>query len=269
MPTWRRLAVGLVCSVAVYTLVLMFKPGPMAESQPPTDNPFGVPALEPVWAVTDLVLGAYFMLGVVLGLVCVVLRFRRASGIERQQMKWLGAGSGGLAVVILSGPTIFWPNEGLQSWWTIVFIGGLTLLPLTSGVAILRFRLFEIDRIVSRTVSYLIVVALLVGIYAGSVLALSATARTLTGESGDLVVALSTLLVAALFHPLRGRVQTVVERRFNRRRYDAQQTLESFGHSLRDQLDSSTLAASLRDAATTSLQPSMVSVHLVGEARTQ
>ncbi|MDX1658323.1 MAG: hypothetical protein R3343_05845 [Nitriliruptorales bacterium] len=196
------------------------------------------------------------LLSGIASIASLFVRFRRAARAEQLQIKWvlfslgsfLAALIGDMLAPFETGP---WP------------FAAVILVAISFLVSILRFRLYEIDRLVSRTVTYVMVVTALVGVYAVSVLGLGAAARVISGESSDLVVALSTLLVAALFQPVRRRVQAAVERRFNRRRYDAQQTLDSFGRSLRDELDSSALVASLRDATATTLHPSLVSVHLV------
>lgn len=195
--------------------------------------------------------------------VSAIVRFRGSVGAVRQQLKWLAFAGGLMALSFAVAVAVPTDRPMDHPLYRIAFLVASSAIPVGAGIAILRYRLYDIDRIISRTLAYAIVVAVLVGMYAGSVLGLSAAARAVTGESGDLVVALSTLVVAAAFQPVRGRVQSLVERRFNRRRYDAQATLEDFGRSLRDELDAAALVASLRSATTASLQPSLVSVHLV------
>jgi hypothetical protein len=136
-------------------------------------------------------------------------------------------------------------------------------IAVAAGIAILRYRLYDIDRILSRTLAYAIVTIGLIGVYVGGVVALGSLARLLTGEAGDLVVAVSTLMVAAAFAPLRRRVQILVDRRFNRSRVDALRAAERFGRQLRDQVDLGTVVTELREAATMTVQPRSVSVHTV------
>ena len=264
---WRPVLWALVSISVIVTVGILFVEGPLQvwvdnrEVDAVMANPLGVsPFGIHLEDVVDMFAGAA-MLFVFAGLAALVIKWRR-DPVSRQQIKWFLFGF----VVVVAG-IVLTTIPALQAAGDVVASLAFAVLPVTMGIAITRHRLFEIDRIISRTVGYLLVVAVLVGVYAGAVLALGAAARAVTGESSDLVVALSTLLVAALFQPVRGRVQALVERRFNRRRYDAQRTLETFGRSLRDELDSGALASSLRDAAAASLQPSLVSVHLVrGEA---
>lgn len=258
-PRWRPLVRALAVALAVYTAVLAVKPGPMAESVPPTDNPFGVAAVDVVWAFVDLPLGLLFVVGTVAGLVSMVLRFRRAQGVERQQLKWLASGAAGLVVVVLSGPLVFWPNPRLDAAWHVVFVTALTFLPLTAGVAILRYRLFDIDRIVSRTLSYAIVVGILGLGYAGVALGIQTVAGPAFG-GGDLPVALSTLAAAAAFRPLHRQVRRIVDRRFNRRVYDAELALGAFSTRVRDELDLSTAGRAVEDIVRSTLEPRSVRV---------
>jgi hypothetical protein len=148
----------------------------------------------------------------------------------------------------------------------VIFITGfasLVLIPIAVAVAILRYRLYEIDRVISRTIVYASLTIVLGAAYVGLVLAGQALFSSFAG-GGDLAIAVSTLVVAALFLPLRGWVQRFVDRRFYRRRYDAQRTLEAFGARLREQVDLDTLAAELRTAVTETMQPAHASVWLRG-----
>lgn len=259
---WRPVLWALVALSAIVAVGTVFVEGPLeiwvdgqrvdgVRANPLGISPFGID-LE---GVVDAA-AAVAMLFVFLGLAALVVKWRR-DAVSRQQIKWFLFGFA-LAVAGITLTAI----PALQSAGDVVSSLAFVALPITMGIAITRYRLFEIDRLLSRTVSYLVVVAGLVGLYAGSVLGLSAVARALTGESGDVVVALSTLVVAAAFQPLRSRVQAIVERRFNRRRYDANRTLERFGRSLRDELDGDAIAAALGEAAARSLQPRGLSVLL-------
>lgn len=214
-------------------------------------SPFGV-GLEPITDAISALAMAYF----IAGLAALITRFRRDL-VARRQIKWILLGF--LAAV---GSVLLTAVPGLQDVGNVLSSLAFAVVPVTIGVAITRYRLFEVDRLLSRTVSYLVVVLVLVGLYAGSVLGLSSVARAVTGESGDVVVALSTLAVAAAFQPVRRRVQSTVDRRFNRRRYDANRTLDAFGRSLRDELDGEAIAAALGRAAGRSLQPQGLSVLL-------
>jgi hypothetical protein len=183
-----------------------------------------------------------------------VLCYRGSTGMRRQQTKWLGAGAAaciaGLVMaasgLIASAPTVLW----------IFVILGWAALPLSIGVGILRYRLYEIDRLISRTLSYAILTALLVGTFIG-LIALTTGVLPLSSPVG---VAASTLAAAALFNPLRKRVQRIVDRRFNRSRYDADATVAAFSARLRDAVEIDAIRADLIDAVNRAVQPSHASV---------
>jgi hypothetical protein len=187
-----------------------------------------------------------------------VVRFRRARSVERQQLRWIALAAvltvaallvlGSLLAAGISDPV-------LLGWATAVCI---TLLPLATGAAILRYRLYDLDRIISRTLAYGLLTLLLVGGYAVVVLALG----QLLGQDSTLVVAAATLAVAALFQPLRRRVQDLVDRRFNRRRHDAARIIEAFGTRLRDQVDLATLTGELLAVVDQTMQPTQASLWL-------
>jgi hypothetical protein len=193
--------------------------------------------------------------------VCVVLRFRSSRGVERQQLRWVAAGAAGaVAGLVLSAPGVF----GLLPIATSDLVYAAVLCPpVAIAVAVLRYRLWDLDRLISRTVTYALVTALLVVPY---LLILPAATRLAEG-SGSLAVAAATLAVAALFQPLRRRVQDRVDRRFNRRRYDAARTLEAFTVRLRDQVDMDTLTAELLAVVEETVQPTRASLWLPPSAR--
>jgi hypothetical protein len=187
-----------------------------------------------------------------------VLSYRRSSGERREQLKWL---IGGSAIAITGGllgvPFSNSPDRTLQIVGTIGIVAVLAL-PVSMGVAILKYRLYDIDRILSRTVAYAIITGLLIGVYAGLVL----LATQVLGFASTWAVAASTLAAAALFTPLRRRVQRAVDRRFNRARYDADRTVTAFAARLQDAVDLDTVGADLQATVSASLQPAHVSVWL-------
>jgi hypothetical protein len=197
-------------------------------------------------------LGSYL-----LALVDLVVRYRRATGIERVQMRWVVAAAalpvGVLAALLALGDRI----------WALWYVMAFTLvLPIAAiAIAITRYRLYDIDRIVSRTIGYAVVTAVLFGVFFIANVALQRALGDIVGES-PIVVAASTLVVAALFQPLRTRVQRVVDRRFHRSRYDAEQTVSGFAGRLRDQLDLPTLTGELRRATIDAVEPSATTVWL-------
>jgi hypothetical protein len=184
------------------------------------------------------------------------LRFRSAHGAERQQLKWfVWAGFGTLATYIT--------GSGLYNGFSsvpggIVALLGVPLLPVATGVAILRYRLFDIDVVINRTLVYTVILA---GVYVGMVFAFQAILAPVTSES-DLAVAASTLAVAALFRPARTRVQSFIDHRFYRRKFDAQRTLDEFSSSLRDELDLNQLSAALTRVVSETMQPAHASLWL-------
>ena len=254
---WRHVARVSAGATAVFTLLVAIRPGVLAESRPPRENPLAIDALDPLWRAVEAPLSLAIMLAVPVAAVAFVLHFRRSRGIERQQLKWLAAAGVLLGVIVGAAPAIF-AIESLWWVWPPLFLIGTTGVAVAAGVAILRYRLYDIDRIVSRTVSYALLTALLGGAYAGMVFGLSAA---FPGGS-DLAIAASTLAVAALFGPVRRRVQALVDRRFNRARYDAARTIDAFAGRLRDEVDLDALGAELRGVDSTTMQPAHVALWL-------
>ncbi len=186
-----------------------------------------------------------------------VVSWRRAAGERRQQLNWLMAG-GGAALVSFAAAVLFAAAHGAWQLVADVVLCGVVALPAGMGVAILKYRLYEIDRIISRTLAYAIVTGLLVGVYAGLVLLATQVFRF----HGSAAVAAATLVAAALFSPLRRRVQHVVDRRFNRARYDAERTVTAFAARLQDTVDADAVHADLTAVVHAALEPAHVSVWL-------
>ena len=187
-----------------------------------------------------------------------VLSWRTSSGDRREQLKWL-AGGAAIAIASLILGSVFattGPTTTALEWIDNVFWFGMAALPVSMGVAILRYRLYEIDRIISRTLAYTIVTGLLVGLYAGLVLLATEVLRF----QGTVAVAASTLAAAALFNPLRRRVQQAVDRRFNRARYDADQTVAAFAARLKEAVDLDPIRDDLVGIVHQALQPAHVSL---------
>jgi hypothetical protein len=184
-----------------------------------------------------------------------VLSFRRSTGERRLQLKWLISGA---AVFVLSGIVTVWINNptGLLKAVSVLAVAGIFALPVSIGFGILKFRLYDIDRIISRTVAYAIVTGLLIGVYAGLVLLATEVFRF----HNSVAVAASTLVAAALFNPVRHRVQHAVDRRFNRARYDADQTVTEFAARLQDAVDLGTVHSDLLGTVDRALQPAHVTV---------
>ncbi len=262
-PRWRIVVGALAAAVAVLTLVEVLSPGPLT-SFPEIDNPLGVPgALRTLTRVAGLIDPLFLPIVVAIG-AAVVLRFRRATAAERRQFKWVALPAG-LLLVFLPLNEVFLPDASgtIGVVGTVMFFAGFAGLPVGVGIAVLRYRLYDIDRILSRTISYGLLTIVLSGTYAVAAVGLGAGLRLVSGQgSGDLVIAASTLAVAALFQPARRRIQAAVDRRFNRTRYDAHGHVERFGQRLRDELDLDALVGELRGVVDLTVQPGSSSVWL-------
>jgi hypothetical protein len=211
------------------------------------------------WGVVQLAFFPLLALCWVLSAASQVVSYTRSSGERRQQLKWLLTGAvAGVAGIALSATAHGTGLIGLLG--SIAGATGLLALPVSMGVAVFKYRLFDIDRIISRTLAYAIVTGLLVGVYAGLVL----LATDVLGVKGPVTVAAATLAAAALFAPVRGRVQRIVDRRFNRARYDAERTIGTFTARLQDDVDLDTVRADLLAAVHQALEPAHASVWLTG-----
>jgi hypothetical protein len=248
---WARLAAAApVIAVAASAV----QPDPLA---PDWDgNPLAVPALYRLLVVPGIAAILVVLVSVLVGAGSLVGRFRRARGVERLQLRWLALAAGlaaGLLLVALVAGYLSMDPVVLACMCLCV-----ALLPLATGAAILRYRLYDLDRIVSRTVAYGLLTVLLGLGYAAVVLGLG----RLLGRDSSLVVAAATLAVAALFQPARRRIQAAVDRRFNRRRHDAGRVIEAFGARLRDQVDLDALHGELLAVVDQTMQPTRASLWL-------
>jgi hypothetical protein len=248
---WRPVVWMAAGTVALMLFNEILRPGQLQEF--PVDNPFGFAA-----AGTQIVLvsDVLWVITTALSLASLVTRFRHSRGDERQQVKWVVMGAALFVVTFVLGGVTEGINEDLS--FAIMMVG---FLFIASGVAIamLRYRLYDIDVVINRALVYGSLTAMLAAVYLGSVLLLQVVLETFTGGSG-LAVAASTLGTAALFGPLRTRVQAVVDRRFFRRKYDAAQTLQHFGARVRDEVDLDTLTDELRAVIGETMQPEHLSL---------
>jgi hypothetical protein len=252
-PRWRwysRVSIGLI---AVSILGMSAQPG-RVEDVPGTANPVNLPWAEPLAAAFLLVLICF-----VGGLAALVVRYRRAGLHDRAQLRWIAFGGG----VFLGVYFVTLPLEGIAPGITFVSQLAFGALPIAIGYAILKHRLYDIDAVINRTLVYGALTAILALAYLGSVLLLQFIVRPLTADS-NLAIAGSTLAVAALFRPARTRIQAAVDRRFYRRKYDAQRTLQAFSARLRDEVDLGALRSELSVVVTETLQPAHVSLWLRG-----
>jgi NO-binding membrane sensor protein with MHYT domain len=237
-------------------------------------NPFGLEG-QP-WVAFAANVGVLALLVCILAsVVGLILRYRRSRGEERQQIKWIAfaASSVGFGFVgaMVSGLIAFGGGtaDSAPLWFDLLFtvvllsFGGV---PVAVGIAVLRYRLYDIDLIINRALVYGSLTAMLVLVYFGGVVSLQAALRSLTGRESTLAVVASTLAIAALFSPLRRRVQALVDRRFYRRKYDAAKTLAAFNARLRDETDLDTLGRDLMGVVRGAMQPEHVSLWLGPES---
>ena len=258
---WRPALWMALAGIGLVVIGYGLRPGPLDAPFEVVDNPFGIPgAADPLDALSGL---GWLLMGLSVGLAAVAMsrRLRRARGVERQQLKWLAfaAAVTGTAVVadVIS---YFIQDTGFESVRNAVLALAFAVFPVAAGAAILRYRLFDIDVVINRTLVYGTLTATLGATYLALVLLIGLTVGT-----SNLAIAVSTLAVAALFRPARSRIQEAVDRRFYRRRYDAAVTLEAFGGRLRDELDLETLGADLRGVVRETVQPAHVSLWLRSE----
>ena len=252
---WWWAAWLAVAGTSLKTVSEMFLPGALAEA-PNVTNPFGVESagslLEPLGSIGYVLL----QLGILATAFSMFLRFRRARGEERQQLKWFASAAVVLALVFLI--SIVFPSGILEDLVALHFAG----LPVAAGIAILRHHLYGIDVLINRALVYGTLTAALALVYAVSVVALQQGFLSLTGQTSQLAVVASTLAIAALFGPLRRRIQEAVDRRFYRTKYDAARTLEAYSARLRDDADLDSLANDLIGAVHETVRPEHASLWL-------
>ena len=250
---WRWLPWLTVAATSVIVLTTAIDLWPLRGAQLLVENS---DVLQSTWSGHVIqVLWPFVPICAIAAMVSIALRWRRSSGVERQQLKWLvlaGAVSGPMIIVgemLPSSSPFYAPAQLLNSpaW-----------CGLAMALAILRYRLYDIDHIVSRTVTYTIVTGVVVGVYVGVI----ATVDAILGSSSSVAVAASTLVAAAAIQPVRRRVQRAVDRRFNRAAYDAQRTVEAFSSRLREQVDADSVHADLVATVERAMQPVTVTVWL-------
>jgi hypothetical protein len=267
---WRPLAwlSGLV--IALLSIQIGLTPGPL-EGLEGVRNPFGV--LPFSWMTNvAYILVPPFLSCMLLSVFSLVLRYRRSRGEERQQIKWIAFAASvvGLLYLIAMIGSIVYPQEtwfapGSPLWQILVeyaAIMSFTLVPTAIGFAVLRYRLYDIDLVINRALVYGSLTASLALVYVGSVVTLQYAFRLLSGGGSQLVIVASTLAIAALFNPFRRRIQSFVDRRFYRSKYDARKTLEAYSYRLRDETDLEALNAELVSVVRETMQPKQVSLWL-------
>jgi hypothetical protein len=273
---WRPLVWFSGVVIVLLSVTEGLAPGPL-ENQGMVPNPFGLEALP--WLVdASYIILPLLPLCMFASAVSMVLRFRRSRGEVRQQIKWVAfvaSFAGVLYLIAMISQLVFLVSVSESSgsvpqfpWWAEVLFSaavfGFAGVPVAIGFAVLKYRLYDIDLVINRTLVYGSLTAMLVALYFGSVAAIQAIFRALTGqtEQPQLAVVVSTLVIAALFNPLRRRIQSFIDRRFYRRKYDARKTLEAFSAKLRDETDLETLNNDLAEVISETLQPAHVSLWL-------
>jgi hypothetical protein len=264
-PRWRPVAVAAAVATVLIAVGGALEPTLKLQNEDYTvDNPIGLRVVpdEEAGLVGGVLFGVLAFCAVA-ALVSLVLRFRRSRGVERQQLKWFTYAAA-LAILFEVVPTPQLEGEVHDVLFGLTF----AFIPVAAGTAILRYRLYDIDRLIHRTLVYGLLTALLGLAYAGVVLGLGQLFENdVTRYPPSWLVAGATLAVAALFQPARRRIQAVVDRRFNRRRYNAAKTVEAFGLRLRDEVDLDALAAELLTVVDQTMQPTRTSLWLRQSAK--
>ena len=257
---WRFLMWPIVAAGAVFLISGLFASGlsPFA----PTFNPFAVGGVigDVFTGIRDVRMRV-FLIAVISAALSLVFRFHRAGGTERQQIKWL-AYAAVLFGSIISIGVLGYEDLFSRTLSTLLVAVGFAGLYIAVGVAILRHHLYAIDVVINRTLVYGSLTAVLAAVYLGGVLVLQYAFRALTGEESQFAVVASTLIIAALFIPLRRRIQSFIDRRFYRRKYDAAKTLEAFSAKLRDETDLDALRSDLVGVVRETMEPAHVSLWL-------
>jgi hypothetical protein len=261
-PSWRPVAYCIAATLVCLTVGTMLSP---FESRPEIENPFQVSWLGDLPAIAMWIGYIGLIPSIGLSALAMVLRFRRSTGIERQQLKWFASAGVAAIVLFLASWVVasFTDSDAVWDYWLAVSI---TLVLFATAIAILRYHLYDIDRIINRTLVYALLTAALAAVYFGLVVGLQAVLRPVSGGS-DLAIVITTLAVAALFLPVRRRIQDAVDRRFNRRTYDAARTIEAFTARLREQIDLDTLRYELLAVVDETMQPAKASLWLRSSER--
>jgi hypothetical protein len=255
---WRPVAVVATVGTAAIITLSALQPTLQNEDHP-VRNPIGIAGIpDPEEGALGAVLIGLLLVCVAAAAISVVLRFRRSQGVERQQLKWFTYAVTLMVLFMVLSDYLLLQSSVVDALYGLV----VALVPVAAGVAVLRYRLYDIDRLINRTLVYGLLTALLGAGYAAAVLVLGQVFGGVGGNPPTWAVAGATLAVAALFQPARGRTQAAVDRRFNRRKHDAAQTVQAFSTRLRDQVDLDTLSAELLAVVEQAMEPTRVSLWL-------
>ena len=257
-PHWRWVAWLGAIGITALAVAFAFHPGPLTSSASFVDNPYGVDELENRLVHIQVAFILY-LIPVATASTSLILRFRRASGEERQQLKWLASAAALVGLSLVLQP--FFSEVKASQAMTLITITGI---PLAAGIAMVKYHLYDIDVIINRALVYGVLTATLAATYFGSVVLLQMAFRGVTGQGNAVAIVISTLAIAALFMPLRLRIQSFIDRRFYRRRYDAALTLAAFADRMRDEVDVDRLTRELVEVVHKTMQPAHVSLWLRG-----
>jgi hypothetical protein len=266
-PRWRPVARAIGVGIVMVVAEIAFKPGPMDIDAPvEISNPLGIGAMGTPIGILGGIGAAIAFAGILVSVASLFVRYRRAAVQTRMQIRWL-AFAAAAAVLFVTGGAAIEAVVGSDATElnNIIVTVSLTMLPISIGVAILRYRLYDIDRIINRTIVYTVVTGSAVAVYAGTVFVVG---TVVVGSSDNLTVAVATLAAAAVFRPALKWVQSFVDRRFYRHKYDAQHTIDAFGVRLREETDLDELTGDLVALVRTTMQPETVSVWLTGSEKT-
>lgn len=259
-PRWAIVERLAMIGVIGGSAALAVRPGPL-ESIPSIDNPYAIDGLRRIGDLAETLGGTIFAILVLVAIASLVLRFRRSTGMERQQLKWFVFPVAVLPFIValsqLAGRYDS-SEEELSTFLIVMF--GLLLIPVGMGIAMLKYRLYDIDVLINRTLVYGGLTLAVAAFYLTLVFVLQAVSPIETDS--DLAVAASTLAAAALFRPLRSRIQRVIDRRFYRRKYDARRAVDEFSTRLRDEVDLEALTSELRSVLARTIQPAYATVWL-------
>jgi hypothetical protein len=258
---WRWLAWLTVAYILVGVITAAFSPGAYQGSLGPIRNPLGIEGFTQFYKAVVYTMAPTLFIAAAISLF---IRLRRAVGVERQQLKWLAYAAGVFAVaIVLISISIAIDTPRWYVWVaSAIFVAVTPGVPVAIGIAILRYRLYEIDIIINRTLVYATLTVLLAGVYELSIVLLQEAFRALTGQHSGLAIVASTLLIAALFAPFRRRIQSFIDRLFYCKKYDAAKTLEAFSAKLRDETDLQALSNQVVEVVRRTMQPAHVSLWL-------
>jgi hypothetical protein len=272
-PRWRFVFWLDVVVIALSVLAAVVTPG-YQESTPGTSgppnrilNPLGINGVGPLLDAISGFGGLLFVFCALASVAAIITRYVKSRDVQRQQIKWFALGTAAM-VAILVPSIVLIPNENALS--NVTFAIGIVMLPLGAGIGVLRYRLFDIDIIINRTLVYGLLTAVLAGVYFLGVVGVQSVVNVLSGRAlsgvqesqSPVLIVVTTLLIAALFQPLRRRFQQFIDRRFYRSRYDAKKTLDKFGTSLRSQIELDNLTDHLLETVEQTMHPVHVSLWL-------